>query len=860
MIRLSVILFLLFSLSAPCVDAETIPAAPANFLDRHCLDCHDRETRKGEVNLEFDEIDWRKAKTRAHWERVLNAIAERQMPPKKKAQPSDAERSAVVAWLDRMLTKHSPAGGTVARRLNRQEYLATIEQLFGVSFELPLGFPEDTEGHGFDNVGESLILSPPLLNAYAEMAATVADRIFPPIRPAPASRKYHVPAKEMVISYSSGSVRDGAMRLAIQDPVLFRSCTWPTKVELPASGVYRVKVSTSQFSPNSDAPMTLRIYACDSSGNDGDALSKQRVIDEFTVTTERPETIELEAEFYEGQTVVCYWADAPLAREKKAFEAYLRRRFSADQRLLAAWQQVEHTSGLRGGLGWERVKALMADKSLDLSNATMVSKETDQLIKLMLRNPVLYYETIAFDHFENGPALEIHSVDIEGPIRMVDGPKDRERQGLQAQLVGRRGDQTERQWTEQILRNFLAAVFRRPVDEPTLGKFTRLVATHRRGGNSFEKGIHLAVRTALISPRFLYRALKPGRLDDYDLASRLSYFLKGAPPDSRLLGLAGKGRLSNPGLLRKEAERLMPKSFGDTMIKNFTGQWLDLRLLDEIMPDARLKLGDREQAAARQEVEKFFVTMLLENRPMTDFIDPDFTFATGPLAKNIYGITKGINAKSRSLQRVTLPRGGRYGGVLGQAGVLIATANGVDTQPVVRGVWVLENIIGDPPPPPPQAVPAITPDTTGARTPRELLKAHASVASCAACHKKIDPLGFALENFDAVGRWREHYPIWELDQRGQPTSKPGAKIDSSGQLPDGTKIGDIIDLKKWIVANIDRFSECLSGKLLTYACGRVPEYSERQQIARLVAANHQAGNGFRDLLLALIDSEIFRTK
>ena len=188
------------------------------------------------------------------------------------------------------------------------------------------------------------------------------------------------------------------------------------------------------------------------------------------------------------------------------------------------------------------------------------------------------------------------------------------------------------------------------------------------------------------------------------------------------------------------------------------------------------------------------------------------------------------------------------GGVLGQSAVMMATANGVDTQPVVRGVWVLENILGMPPPPPPPAVPALTPDTQGATTPRELLSAHTDSTACAGCHRKLDPIGFAMENFDPVGRWREDWP--GID-------KP---IDASSTMHDGTEISGVVDLRAWLVENVHLFSECLSEKLLTYATGRVPNYRERQQIAKIVEENHENGNGFRDLLLALIESEIFRTK
>ncbi|MFT5124532.1 MAG: hypothetical protein ACI97B_003167 [Verrucomicrobiales bacterium] len=361
---------------------------------------------------------------------------------------------------------------------------------------------------------------------------------------------------------------------------------------------------------------------------------------------------------------------------------------------------------------------------------------------------------------------------------------------------------------------------------------------HVGAGRSKSEAMHLVVRNALISPRFRYRTMEDGPLDDVDLGIRLAYFLTGGPPDSALQAKVDSGSLNKPGVLRSQAEKLLPAKPGAALIRNFTGQWLDTRLLPDIMPDPKFKFILKDELAARDEVEYFFAEMLRENRPMTDFIDPNFTWTTSRMAKNIYGMKGVKGTKGDGIQRVTFPRGGRYGGVLGQSAVMMATANGVDTQPVLRGVWVLENILGMATPPPPKAVPALTPDTVGALTPRDLLAAHTTESSCAGCHRKIDPVGFVLENFDPVGRWRDEWPGIHVP------------IDAASTLPDGTEINDIIDL----------FSECLAEHLMTYATGRVPNYSERKEIAEIVARNHESGNGLRDLVLGLIESETFRTK
>jgi hypothetical protein len=209
------------------------------------------------------------------------------------------------------------------------------------------------------------------------------------------------------------------------------------------------------------------------------------------------------------------------------------------------------------------------------------------------------------------------------------------------------------------------------------------------------------------------------------------------------------------------------------------------------------------------------------------------------------------------MTRVTLPRDGRAGGLLGMSGVMMATANGVDTQPVYRGKWVLETILNDPPPPPPESVPAITPDTTQAKTIRELMAAHTTQASCAGCHRKLDPPGFLLENYDAIGQWRETYPIRSIDTRGRTVTKPGPAVDATATMPDGTQLKEARDLKRYVLSHPERFGRALTEKLFLYASGRLPSYAERKQLHAISDKLVSTKAGFRDLLLAIIESEPF---
>jgi hypothetical protein len=255
-----------------------------------------------------------------------------------------------------------------------------------------------------------------------------------------------------------------------------------------------------------------------------------------------------------------------------------------------------------------------------------------------------------------------------------------------------------------------------------------------------------------------------------------------------------------------------------------------------------------------------FKEILQTNRTIETFIKPDFTWGNERLLNEIYG--QKVKIPNWGIARIEIPKGSRFGGLLTQAGMLTATSNGTETQPVIRGVWVLENILGDPPPPPPPGTPAIEPDTRGTKTVRELMAAHTRDTKCASCHRKIDPIGFVLENFDPIGRWRTHYPVWSKNDKGQVVKNDGLPVDAKGIFPGGHTFKDIGDLQKYVLNNINHFGACLSEKLLTYAMGRRPNYAERDEIMKLVEANLAEGGeaGFRDLFLTLLTSKTFRTR
>ena len=834
-------------LSLQALDAAPLPETSTSFLETYCWDCHDSLTEKGDINLEVQALDWSEHDTPELWESVYRVVARDEMPPKDKPQPNLEERERFTAWVDHELRRHVPIGGTLARRLNRDEYRATIESLFGFkSFELPLGFPTDRESHGFDNLGEGLSLAPALFEAYEESARLVTETLFPPEAGPLASQSWFADADDLVLSYSSGKRVDGALRLGMKCDPIQRSCTWPSKIEIAESGLYQLTLELSTFRPSSGASsMLAQVFARDVASADGVSHRTLRLLHEVEVSDESPQTYTFQAELYTGQTPVVHWANARLDSDRgdrEELKAFFRHRDTEAPGYLAAWgAMIDDASGqgFRGGIGWARVQQQLERDDLP----TLSEEEKEKLLNKIASNPVLYAETVVYDVFENGPALEVHSLQVDGPRQRVDGPREKERRRLQADFYGDQND------PRAILGRFLGKAFRRPLDAKTLDTYHTLYQSHRDLGNSHEAALSVAIRGALISPRFLYRCLQEGPLDAFDLATRLAYFLTGGPPDDRLRDLATSGELTRLEVLTAQAQRLLPKDHRAPLVRRFTGQWLDTDLLEDLMPDARFGVNAKDIAIAREEVERFFAEMLIENRPMVDFIDPDFTWTSARIAKNIYGLSDGFDPKkANQIHRVQLKPGGRYGGILGQAAVLMATANGVDTQPVLRGVWVLENVLGTPPPPPPSAVPALTPDTTGTTNPRELLAAHTEEASCARCHQRIDPIGLVLENYDPVGRWREAWP------------DNGGPIDAATQLADGTPIADAVAYKRWLRDHAGAFSQCLAEKLLTYATGRVLNHTERREIADLLKHPESEALGFQDLLIALIQTETFRTK
>ena len=843
--------------------ATAVPDAPREVLQKYCVDCHQTGAAEGGIILDVDSINWPEKDNLELWEKVLHNSSQSRMPPPGSDQPTAGERKLLGDWIDDQLSRHLRIGGTAPRRLNQAEYLKTVRELVSMrDYELPPGFPGDSEVHGFDNMGEGLVMSPAHIASYSRVATEIADLLYPQPRKAVSSRIQRGGVEDLVLSFSASAIKEGKLRLASSARDIMRSCTWPQQHQAKVSGVYRVTVDGSVFKPrDGDLPMILEVRARQVSASERSVIDNFRFLKDLPFTSKKSQTHAFETELYKGETLSFRWKNAEFDHNNlKATVRLMTKWFERDKRWLAAWQQAVFPGGLKGkaristlrGLnGWNVINKALQDPNLDMSEATMDSPETKELLRIFgtvgggthnLGDALCHY------YFNQGPSLQLHGYTIEGPTRLVDSDVDKRYQQIARSIAGTgKGKLGNEEYARTMLAKFLPRAFRRPVDKATLEAFLKIASEHWEKGHTFHEGMHLLMRNILISPQFLYRSLRPGELDDHDLAVRLSYFFTQGPPDAQLAALANAGKLTDSKQLRTQAKRLMPNRREQPLVRSFTGQWLDTRGLKSIMPDPKFKFEAREINIAQAEVELFFLDMIRENRPLRDFIDPDFTWTAPYFAERIYQI-KGLRGRHDKLQRVKIPRGSRHGGLLGMSAIMMTTANGVDTQPVLRGAWVLENILGISPPEPPDDVPALTPDTRGTSTPREMLAAHTGEDSCLNCHRHIDPLGFALENFDPVGKWREKWP------------GTNRQIDASATLTDGTKIKDVVDLKKWLVSNESIFAFNLASKLMMYATGRPLNYVEKKEIRQLVASNLSEKGGMRDLILDLVVSQTFRTK
>ena len=404
----------------------------------------------------------------------------------------------------------------------------------------------------------------------------------------------------------------------------------------------------------------------------------------------------------------------------------------------------------------------------------------------------------------------------------------------------------------QLLTTMARRAFRRPVTAEQMKPYVEAAHETFERTHDFAAALRIGYRAILCSPRFLYLAETPGKLDAYAVAARLSYFLTGAPPDAELTKLAESGKLLEPQVIKTQTDRLIAGASGRRFLEDFAGEWLELNQIDFTEPDGKLypKFDTIVKNSMLAETHAFLEEMLRDNQSVQRLLLADYTYLNSRLAR-FYGIDE---VESDTLQRVSLPADSPRGGLITQGAIMKITANGSNTSPIVRGVWVSERLLGVPIPPPPSNVPAIEPDIRGATTIREQLAKHRSQDSCAVCHRKIDPPGFALENFDPAGQWRDVYPGADKNSKSKLT------IDSGYVLADGRTFADGAEFRKLAAAEPQRLAANVAEKMLVYGTGAPLSFSDREVVEGIARAAADKNYGFRTILHAVVTSPIFLSK
>ncbi len=791
------------------------------LLTQYCVGCHNAELKKG--NIAFDEIEANPTLLEdcAFWWKTLRMTRAGMMPPRNKPHPDAAQLEHLASWIKSDVFKSEPLdpdpGRVTVHRLNRTEYRNTVRDLLQINFDTTAEFPADDTGHGFDNIGDVLTISPLLLEKYVAAARSIIAQAVPVAPKVVAEKRIAGKTFERDEGKAPAGVNGGeSLVLSYYQPGRAH-----TVAKMEHSGHYQVVLD---FTANERYVDNVFDY------------NKCRLL--FKV---------------DGKTML----DQEFVRQ--GGRSY---RFEYP----VEWPAGSH------------------DLSVELAPLTPKEKQVRNL------------------------TLRIGSVTVRGPLeqKFWVQPANYRRffpEAVPADAAGRRA------YAGKILASFASHAFRRPVDQDTTARLVRLAeSVYSKSGRTFEAGIAQAMTVILASPRFLFReeASSPGTsgehplIDEYSLASRLSYFFWSSMPDAELQQLAATGKLREN--LKPQVARLLADPRANEFVRNFTGQWLQARDIQTVpinaraiitrdeVPDpkdqqrrarfrelnskppaslteaekkelnevrgaffggfrrfAQFELNDDLRRAMRQETEMLFAHVFKNDRSLLELLDSDYTFLNERLAKH-YGI-EGV--KGDQMRLVKLPADSPRGGVLTQGTVLAITSNPDRTSPVKRGLFILDNILGMPPPPPPPDIPPLEEAAAGANgktlTLRETLKLHRSETLCSSCHNRMDPLGLAFENFNALGRWRDK-------ERSQP-------IDASGQLITGESFKSVKELKHTLVRERRRdFYRCLTEKMLTYALGRGLDYHDVESVDKIVDQVERADGRPSALVAGIIESAPFQKR
>jgi Protein of unknown function (DUF1592)/Protein of unknown function (DUF1588)/Protein of unknown function (DUF1585)/Protein of unknown function (DUF1595)/Protein of unknown function (DUF1587)/Planctomycete cytochrome C len=817
MFRFSFLLIALHALASTRLHAA---AEVPKFLATYCNDCHGSEKQKGDRRFDTLSLPVTKLDTLIDLKDILDQINLGEMPPKKAKHPTPDELKAFIEQATLALTTGretlaSTGGSTVLRRLNRHEYIHSIGDLFSLNmaaFDPTTKFPRDQSEEHMENLGDVLQTSGYLLDQYLDAADAVVEKVFAQ-QESPKEQAWNFNGE-----FKTKSKSEKKRNEYNNKHLLVLECMDSDKHTggyaflndfedgVPADGFYEVQVLVK--AANREHPYDPKIFGRDTRQPfrlgivPGDAKvgpldlpqTLQPLLADIALKDGDPEWRTMKVWLDAGQTPRFVFPNGPEDARSTWFKIA---EYHKD-----LWEQfMDEDDRRRGKIG------IVA------------------AVKIAL-------QTAKFPH------IRIDEVKICGPLIETWPPAP------QQAVLGSKPFAAETM--REVLQSFADRAYRRKASAAEIDRLMAVAEKRIQSGRTPMEGFKAALKAALCSPGFLYLSQETekdsNKLTSQALASRLSYFLWSTMPDEELM----KQDLTQADVLLAQTRRLLKDKRSDAFVAGFLDSWLNLRNLGGMPPDRKEfeeYYSQGLEQAFKTETRMFMSDLIKRDASLVNFLDSDYSFLNQPLATHYELGEISEPAQAHEFRQVSF-KSDKRGGLLGMGSVLTITANGIDTSPVTRGVFLLENILGTPPPPPPDDVPAIDPDVRGAKSIRELLSKHRESPNCYGCHQKIDPLGFALENFDAIGDWRN--------------SIENTKIDSSGELPTGEKFDDISGLKKILVQRKALFAKTLTDRLLTYACGRRIGALEELTVEKIVSDLPKHDYGLRSLIEAVVMSDLFR--
>ena len=805
--------------------AETPAKQVEQFLSRYCLECHAADVQKGDRSFEKFTLPLKTLPEVIEARDIIDQLTLREMPPKKADQPTDEERLAAIRALRAgtaaaQATLQSTGSRTVLRRLSNREYENTLATLFGRRVDtlgLTADFPKEKTARHLDTIGQSLVTSGFLVDQYFQSANRLVETRLGKPATAPQTWRFNknfVQYEELTGSHKS-AFNFRYLNLYEQPNTDTRQGGYghieDFRQGVPVSGLYDIEVEAAAmhrdthydptiFGIDLSEPFILGVVPGDiTKGHIHYPQAIEPLLASSVVPDNTPTRLKFRVWLEAGQTPRFIFPNGPY--ESRASVITINKRYEKEFSTPVGSSGVGRSHILREG-------------------------------KL--------------------PHIRISEIVVQGPvIEPVGGAEE-------IAVFGPDGFQPER--AQDQLFAFATKAYRRPLQDADRAPIRKLYEQRLAEKASPRQAALDAVKLILCSPSFLYLSEvtqeNDRRLRPHDLATRLAYALWATTPDEALLASAATGKLTDDAELKKQIDRLLADARLEGFVDGFLDSWLNMRDLGGMPPPRetnRAYYAEDLPASMKTEARLFFRDMLKENRPVNQFLQADHSFIDKKLAK-LYDLPEQKTLRlADGFQKISLKGDSHRGGLLGMAAVLTVSANGVETSPVTRGAWVSENILGIKPPPPPDIVPAIEPDVSGTTTIRERLAKHSTDRACAECHRKIDPLGFSLESFDAVGRWRVNY--------AKPKKGPAPKIDTSGEFASGETYKDFAGFRDILHNKRDEmFTRHLIRSLLAYSTGRLMEPADEFAVDRIHDKVKQQGLGLRSLVVECLTSDVFRSR